>query len=366
MKRVVRILFCTVLFFAALSGGIHFYLKYKEKNHLETVDEVFQENIEYQYYYEKANEKEQEIYKHLYYTLKTFQKDITLKNTHLKQIEKIYNDVLMDHPELFYVNTSFRYIDKNNDIQIIPQYDYDQKKVKQYNQQIEQSTQEIIQKANKKKTSIEKIKIIYDYLIETVNYQDNDNDQNLISALVDKKSVCAGYAKAYQYLLLKVGIESVYMTGVTLDNHDMHAWIMIHVNGDYYYSDPTWGDIEEEGIKHHCYGSFLMSSEDMLRCYQPSSDYEKTKTYQLNYYQNIGCYMEEYDRSVLSYAVQLGLKNKTYVAEVKCANEQVYQQLKNQIKNTYLGYYILLENHCYSEEATYSCRDDLRIIEIFF
>lgn len=289
-----------------------------------------------------------------------------IKDMKVNQIKKIYNDVLMDHPEIFYVNSSFRYIVKNHDIQIIPQYLFDQKEVKKYNQQIDHITQNMIQKTNQAKTGIDKMKIIYDELIETVSYQGGKNDQNILSALLDQKSVCAGYAKAYQYLLLKAGIKCTYMTGTTIQNHDSHAWVMVYLNDDYYYSDPTWGDIEDKTIKHHCYGCFLMNSEDMLRCYQPDDGYEKTKTNQLNYYQNIGCYMDGYDRMVLSHAVQLGVKNKTYVAEVKCAHEKVYQQLKNDIKNTYLVYQILSENHCYSQKTKYSCRDDLRIIEIFY
>jgi len=367
MKKVIgRLFLLIILVIAIIVGGLYFYCIVEKENQKEVVNEVFEDNIEYQYYYEKLDDNDQESYRFIYYAFKTFQKEITIDNISLQQVEKIYNDVLMDHPEIFYVKTSFRYIQKDNNIQIMPQYSYDKEEVKTYNQKIEKETQSIMKQANKETTSLNKMKIIYDYLIETISYQNNDDDQNILSALIDKKSVCAGYAKAYQYLLLKVGIKSAYLTGTAIENNESHAWVMVCIQDDYYYSDPTWGDIEDKEMKHHCYATFLMNSEEMLKCYKPSERYEKTSSNEINYYQNIDCYMEEYDQSILSYAVKLGLKNETRIAEVKCANDVVYQQLKKNIKNSYLAYNVLTENRCYNGKARYSYRDDLRIIELFY
>ena len=49
------------------------------------------------------------------------------------------------------------------------------------------------------------------------------DNQNIYSALVGKRTVCAGYARSAQYLLQKMGMECIYVTG-TCANGEAHAW----------------------------------------------------------------------------------------------------------------------------------------------
>lgn len=193
----------------------------------------------------------------------------------------------------------------------------------------------------------------------------------MISSLIEGKSVCAGYARGYQYLLNKAGIPSVYMVGDAFvdkqqSKREAHAWVMIHIDDDFYYSDVTWGDVEEEGVSHACYGYMLMTSEEMLKCYQPDVEYEGTKSGRFNYFKNEELYMEEFDENIMSFAIQKSLKENKNMAEFQCANEKVYNEVKNQMENTYLGYRILNQNGCWSQQATYYCDDRLYFIEIYY
>lgn len=197
------------------------------------------------------------------------------------------------------------------------------------------------------------------------------NDQNIISSLIDKKSVCAGYARAYQYLLNRAGVQSVYIVGNAFVDElqlerEAHAWVMIHIDEDFYYSDVTWGDVENEDMRHSCYGYMLMTSDEMLRCYKPDVKYEKTKRGTFNYFKNEELYLKTFNEDKISLAVQKSLKENKRVAEFQCANEIVYNEVKNKMANTYLGYRILSQNGCWNNEATYYCNDQLLIIEIYY
>ncbi|MBE7030748.1 MAG: hypothetical protein E7409_04885 [Ruminococcaceae bacterium] len=59
-------------------------------------------------------------------------------------------------------------------------------------------------------------------------------------AMVKGRAVCDGYSKAYQYLLYRVGILSHVATGVA--NGGGHAWNLVLLDGDWYYTDLTWDD----------------------------------------------------------------------------------------------------------------------------
>ena len=86
----------------------------------------------------------------------------------------------------------------------------------------------------------EKERRIHDLLIEKIEYDKGaDMNQSAYSALVEKKSVCAGYARAYQYLMQRMGIPCYYCTGYAGQDH---AWNIVALDDGYYNVDVTWDD----------------------------------------------------------------------------------------------------------------------------
>lgn len=59
-------------------------------------------------------------------------------------------------------------------------------------------------------------------------------------SLINGDAVCDGYAKAYQYALYKVGILSHMVSGTA--GGGGHAWNLVKLDGDWYYTDVTWDD----------------------------------------------------------------------------------------------------------------------------
>lgn len=86
----------------------------------------------------------------------------------------------------------------------------------------------------------EKELYLHDKLIRHVVYTyDYAKYQSAYSAMVDGKAVCAGYAFAFQYLLMRAGIQCAYVTGYSGESH---AWNLVKIDGAWYYTDPTWDD----------------------------------------------------------------------------------------------------------------------------
>lgn len=54
---------------------------------------------------------------------------------------------------------------------------------------------------------------LYQYVIEHAEYESNERDQQMDSFFLQGKSVCAGYSKAYQYLMEKAGIPCTTLSG---------------------------------------------------------------------------------------------------------------------------------------------------------
>ncbi len=109
-----------------------------------------------------------------------------------------------------------------------------------FNSKVEQLT------ASLSGSDYDKAKTLHDRLIQTVTYTSAQNDQNAYGALVEGKAVCNGYARAYQHLMLKAGIPAWYVRGnsinPTTNNREDHAWNLVKLDGQWYYTDVTWDD----------------------------------------------------------------------------------------------------------------------------
>lgn len=108
--------------------------------------------------------------------------------------------------------------DRARYVVIEPNYLYEGEEKEQRNQEIESARDTCLSGISDLSDEYEKIKYIYTYLIDNVDYDlDAPDNQNIYSALVGKRSVCAGYAKSCQYLLQQLGISCIYVTGQTTD-----------------------------------------------------------------------------------------------------------------------------------------------------
>lgn len=82
-------------------------------------------------------------------------------------------------------------------------------------------------------------------------------------ALVNRTSVCAGYALAYERLMDQVGIPCEYVTGMTTNGY--HAWNIIRIDGEWYHVDVTWDDPTPDREGYVRYKYFLKSDKAMSR-----------------------------------------------------------------------------------------------------
>lgn len=82
-------------------------------------------------------------------------------------------------------------------------------------------------------------------------------------ALVNRTSVCAGYALAYERLMDQVGIPCEYVTGMTTNGY--HAWNIIQIDGEWYHVDVAWDDPTPDREGYVRYKYFLKSDKAMSR-----------------------------------------------------------------------------------------------------
>lgn len=90
---------------------------------------------------------------------------------------------------------------------------------------------------------------LHDLLCQWVEYSDDPADgmkYSAFGALVNKKAVCEGYSRAMQFLLGKMGITAVTVTGT--GGGEGHMWNAVNLWGEWYHLDVTWNDTKGDVI----------------------------------------------------------------------------------------------------------------------
>ena len=92
-----------------------------------------------------------------------------------------------------------------------------------------------------------KIKIVHDLLVDTIEYDmtAGKNIYNVYGALINKRAVCEGYARACKYILDDLDIPCIIACGIGQNSTgatETHAWNYVMLDGVWYALDVTWDD----------------------------------------------------------------------------------------------------------------------------
>ena len=151
-------------------------------------------------------------------------------------VEAVYND----HPELFWMDAEFscKYLRTGICVEITLKYNETANDLAAAKQDFDACAAEILAGAASLGSDYEKEQYIHDALVQIVEYKASTPiDQSAYSAIVLGQSVCAGYSKAFQYLMQQLGIPCYYCTGYAGEDH---AWNIVKTGSLYRNVDVTW------------------------------------------------------------------------------------------------------------------------------
>jgi transglutaminase/protease-like cytokinesis protein 3 len=82
------------------------------------------------------------------------------------------------------------------------------------------------------------------------------------SALISGKTICQGYARAYQALCQEAGLSCREVTGSS--EGVAHAWNIVELERDTYYVDLTWADERGEPGTPEWLQYFMLTQDEIL------------------------------------------------------------------------------------------------------
>ena len=258
-----------------------------------------------------------------------------------QDIDRIFQCVLIDHPEIFYTTgytyTKYSRGDRTVGIDFAGTYSLPREEAVNKAEEIRERASEWLSDIPSDASEYDKVKAVYEKIIFSTDYDLNASDnQNIASVFLGNSSVCQGYAKATQYLLNHLGVMCTLVQG-TVDTGEAHAWNLVRVDGDYYYVDTTWGDASyrmedgsgQEELPEINYDYLCVTTQELLRthCIESVVAMPECTATQANYYVREGVYFTSYDAEQMQSIFDRAWESGRTEITLKCADEECYREI---------------------------------------
>ncbi len=185
----------------------------------------------------------------------------------------------------------------------------------------------IIAKVTPKMSDYEVLKLFHDEIIKRCVYDKTAQNRNFVyGVLVEGRATCTGYAKTFQYLCNRVGIENTCVFGNA--GGEGHMWNMVKLDGEWYEVDTTWDDTTLDDFDNEIfYEFFLVDTAKMSDRQLFDYNYNKPVAYgKKYYYYNVtGTYAQSIGelKTVIKNSLKNAIKENKTCAQAMCSDRAI-------------------------------------------
>lgn len=225
------------------------------------------------YYYSKMNKIQQQVYHAMKTGLSRLEPTFTVPKLDGRELQEIFFKLRLDYPKIFYaVSFSRRSYQDGVNVEIIPEYLFDKKKVKEHQTAMEARVNKLARPAAGM-SEVLKEQYIHDFICTNVRYDKlkKPYSHEIIGPLGQGVGVCEGIAKTVKILCDALGIWCV--IAISDANPDKkikyrHAWNVVKIGGKHYHLDATFDNsLGREGVIRYDY--FNLDDKLMFRDHEP-------------------------------------------------------------------------------------------------
>ncbi|MBP5609290.1 MAG: hypothetical protein J6X66_13620 [Lachnospiraceae bacterium] len=329
------------------------------------------------YMYDMMDASLHTLYAEILLIISNHEEDILVTASSEEELQIAFMCVFQDHPELFWIEGySYSRYSRNGKASTYTfsgKYSYTEAECSQLQKKVDSWVRHCVNGMPVGAGDYEKVKYVYKYIIVNTDYVLGAPDnQNILSVMINGRSVCQGYAKALQYVLNDVGIPCTMVVG-KVNGGEGHAWNLVYIDNAYYYVDSTWGDsgylaasgAYTDHIGEVNYNYLNVTSEELSRSHTADNvmPMPRCVATEDNYYVREGKFFDSTDTDKLERLFdEARLLGENYVS-FKCADMATYEEFKRMLLDERRIFNVLPDG---VNSADYTVSDDLKVLSFWF
>ncbi len=171
------------------------------------------------------------------------------------EMQMVFDAYRRDRTEHFWLGNSYTMSTSELTVHsVTPKYIFEGAALAAARAEFDSAVEEYLKLVEGVESEFERELILHDALAQNLTYVTGaENAHNAYGAIVQGRTVCEGYAEAFQYLLMRSGIQSFIINGSSINpstgTAEGHAWNAVKIDGKFYHVDLTWND-QESGTFH--------------------------------------------------------------------------------------------------------------------
>lgn len=336
--------------------------------------------------YNSLNDKMKKAYQVLdEYIHRDYSERFTLALNDGDELLNVVEAYEQDHPEVFWLDTGSRYeyATYSHGLEVTLSFTFEGDALEEAKEDVEKAVSDIIKGAPENATDYEIELYLNEWIIYHCSYDKEGPQRHTVyGSLIQGRAVCDGYAKAFQLLCHRMGIDCVTIEGTATEfessldesGDDGHMWNCIRLGDDWYHVDVTWND----GDVHIQKYAFLnLSTEEIERTHSISplfgdaspDDYDYLNTFvpectcmEYNYfYKSCPCITDLDDDSEVIAALIEAAKKRTLYLDVRIDSSLDYDETTQAISESY-GYRWLEAANMYNNDEPEISADSKYIV----
>ncbi len=309
MKRIFTVFLAVFL----LSGlvGCEIFSATRTEDRFEKIVREFENSVEkIPHYYSKLTSTEKAAYASIVTTINASGDVAPVPDIDTASLQAVTRAVSYDNPQFLWLSKKWTVTHYATGANIEIPYLMPLEERQEMVNELEKKAEQILRGINVAMSDYDKELYFHDYIIKNCRYDNStvsdeefNNSYTAYGALVEGTAVCEGYARAMQFLLSKVGIDSYLITGTALNSYGAtvnHMWNVVKIGSEWYHLDTTWDDptsVYDFDAVWHSY--FNLSDEEIKRdhSYEGETDCISTSA---NYHKKNSLYYNSFNASDLA------------------------------------------------------------------
>lgn len=325
---VVLVIWTAVLFNL---GNIRMWIPTDFSETEEELTHVAEEEV--RYYYNNLSQDGKIAYASILAQIRTHPDKIEIPPLDDEEFDKMFQALSYDNPGLLCMQNESQVMKRGAKAYFVPQYTCDAETCEAHSAELEAAVQEILGGIQADWSTYEIELYLHDTVCKRLTYETADDTVGYTAydALVLGRAVCEGYARSLQLLFNRVGIANYLVTGqgVNTDGQsEGHMWNLVTVEGQNYYLDATWDDLDAVEINRYSHTFFNVSDTDVQNSHlhiEPA--YNRCIYDQYNYFVYTHRFYTEYNtaaRARIEDSIETALNNGEDTLEIRFSDRTVY------------------------------------------